>query len=47
VPTEKDKACAWTNSGNNRKIPDKTTVRAYDLSIDLQEADEDTAKGMI
>lgn len=34
VPTEKDKACASTNIGNNRKIPDKARARAKDLSID-------------
>ena len=34
VPTEKDKACAWTNSGKHRKIQDEAKVRAKDLSID-------------
>ena len=33
VPTEKDRACAWTNSGTKRKIPDEAKVRAKDLSI--------------
>jgi hypothetical protein len=33
VPTEKGKACAWTNSGRNREIPDEAKVRAKDLSI--------------
>jgi hypothetical protein len=34
VPTEKDRACAWTNSGIKRKIPYDAKVRAKDLSID-------------
>jgi hypothetical protein len=34
VPTEKDETCASTNSGNNRKIPDKARMRAKDLNID-------------
>jgi len=34
VPTEKDRACAWANSGNNIKIPDEARVRAKDLGID-------------
>src|SRR5580765_8092356 len=34
VPTEKGRACAWTNSGNNREIPNEVKARARDLSID-------------
>src|SRR5207237_8162586 len=34
VPIEKDEACAWTRSGNNRHIQEETRVVAKDVSID-------------
>ena len=40
LPTEKGKACAWTNSGSNREIPDEAKARAAASETTLKQIAE-------